>query len=193
MQRKIIWALVALVVIAAPAVIGLVALGGDNSSSARRAGALVQSGTGGYELKIANLPPTGEALKIDSYSWGGSATSSIATGIARSTAPVSTELSVARKVDSASPLLIKGLVGGTRYPTATLTLYKGGEKPLRYIEYKMTDVVISSVQHSGSADDVPTENVTLAFARIETLVEDSQDGKVQASNTFGWNIAALKQ
>jgi type VI secretion system secreted protein Hcp len=190
MRKKLLWAAVVVALVATPAVVGVLALGGDDS---RRSGALIQPGTGGYELLIAGLPPSGQAMQVQSYSWGGSAPTVFSSGsLTRSGAARMTELSIAKKIDSASPLLIKGLVAGTRYASATLTLYKG-ERAEKYMEYKMTNVLISSVQHGGTADDVPAENVSFVFERLETNVEDKDEGgKVQA-NTYTWDVNALKQ
>jgi type VI secretion system Hcp family effector len=187
MRKKLIWAAVVAALVVTPALIGVLALGGDDS---RRSGALIQPGTGGYELVLAGLNTGGQAIKVDSYSWGGSAAFDAATGATSGRAKV-TELQISKKVDSATPLLMKGLSLGTRYPTATLTLSKG-EKTQKYMEYKLTNVIISSVQHGGSADDVPNEQVAFAYSKLESMVEDrDSDGKV-TTNAFVWDLQATK-
>jgi type VI secretion system secreted protein Hcp len=187
MRKKLIWVAVAAAIVVTPALIGVLALGGDDS---RRSGALIQPGTGGYELVLAGLNTNGQALKLESYSWGGNAPIDAATGAASGRAKLS-ELSVSKKVDSATPLLMKGLTLGTKYPTATLTLYKG-EKTQKYMEYKLTNVTISSVQHGGAADDIPNEQVSFAYTKLETTVEDQDgDGKV-TTNTMTWDLQAAK-
>lgn len=189
MRKKMLWAAVA-VLVATPALVGLLVVRGDEG---RRTGALIQPGAGGgYQLEIAGLPPSGEAMVIQAYSWGGSANATLATGLTAGRAQIA-DLQVTKKVDKASPLLFKGLVNGAHFANATLTLYKGGERPVKYMEYKMTDVLITSVQHGGSADDVPTESVSLAYEQLEIAVEDKEEGGAPAPTTYQYNLAQTKQ
>ncbi len=185
MRKKMLWTGVA-VLVAAPALVGLLVVRGDEG---RRTGALIQPGAGGgYQLEIAGLPPSGEAMVIQAYSWGGTANATFAPNLTPGRAQIA-DLQVTKKVDKASPLLFKGLANGAHFANATLTLYKSGEKPVKYMEYKMTDVVITSVQHGGSADDVPSENVSLAYEQLEIAVEDKDEGGAAAQTTFQYNLA----
>jgi type VI secretion system secreted protein Hcp len=187
MRKKLIWGAAVAALVVTPALIGVFALGGDDS---RRSGALIQPGTGGQELVLGGLNTGGQAINVESYSWGGSAAIDTATGAASGRAKA-TELSISKKIDSATPLLMKGLSQGTKYPSATLTLYKG-EKAQKYMEYKLTNVIISSVQHGGSADEVPNEQVSFAYSRLESTVEDRDgDGKM-TTNTMVWDLQATK-
>lgn len=190
MRKKMLWAAAVAVVIVTPALVGLLVVRGDDG---RRTGALIQSGVGGgYQLEIAGLPPSGEAMVIQAYSWGGTANATFGPSLTPGRAQIA-DLQVTKKVDKASPLLFKGLTNGTHFASATLTLYKGGEKPQKYMEYKMTDVLITSVQHGGSADDVPAENVSLAYEQLEITVEDKDEGGASAPTVYHYNLAQSKQ
>jgi type VI secretion system secreted protein Hcp len=198
MQKKILWVAAALVLIATPAVIGLVALrGGDeSSSSSRRAAALVQTGTGGgYQLVVSGLTPAGEAAEVLSYSWGANSNASISsTGFTSSKAQFA-DLHVTKKVDVASPNFGKAVATGTHYPSATLTLYKSaeGSKPIGYMIYQMTDVLITRVNHGGSADDMPTEEISLAYAKLQvTHKQLSEAGAVERQTLFSYDLSTAK-
>ena len=193
MRKKAIWGTVLAVLVATPAVLGLVLLGGDDDSSSRRAAALVAVGTGGgYELVVSGLTPPGEAADVLSYSWGASNNASFAsTGLTSGRAQFE-NLQITKKVDIASPNFGKAVAMGSHYPSATLTLYSGSEKPTAYMIYKMTDVLITGVQHGGSANDMPTEQVSLNYAKLEVTHKELDEGTVKRQTLFAYDVAAAK-
>lgn len=195
MRKKAIWGIVLAVLVVAPAVLGLVLARGDDDSS-RRAAALVEVGTGGgYELVVSGLTPSGEAADVLSYSWGATnnatfATTGYTTGKAQFEA-----LQITKKIDITSPNFGKAVATGTHYPSATLTLYSGGSegaKPTAYMIYTMTDVLITGVQHGGSANDVPTEQVSLNYAKLQVTNKELADGAVTRQTLFSYDLAAAK-
>ncbi len=190
MRRKIIWIVGVLALVAIPAIVGLALVGGGDD---RRAGALTQVGTGGYQLEVSGLTPAGQAAEVLSYSWGVTANATLlsGTGLAAGKAQFS-DLQVTKKVDKTSPLFIKGAATGQVYPTATLHIFKAGEKPVEYMTYQMTNVLITTVQHGGSADDVPSENVSLAYAKLQVTTKDVESGAVVGQATYSYDLAAAK-
>jgi type VI secretion system secreted protein Hcp len=194
MRRKAIWGIVLAVLVATPAVLGLVLVRGDDSSS-RRAAALVAVGTGGYELVVSGLTPSGEAADVLSYSWAASSNATFgSTGYTTGKAQFEV-LQITKKVDIASPNFGKAVATGAHYPSATLTLYSGGgegAKPTAYMIYKMTDVLITGVQHGGNANDLPTEQVSLNYAKLEVTHKELEDGTVKRQTLFAYDLAAAK-
>ena len=75
------------------------------------------------------------------------------------------DLSITKKVDKASPKLSLACAAGTHFKKVTITLRRAGKI---YLTYNLTDVLISSVQVSGSGagQDVPLESISLNFAKI---------------------------
>ncbi len=69
------------------------------------------------------------------------------------------DISITKEVDKASPKLSLACANGTHIKKATITLRKAGKV---YLTYTLTDVLISSVQFSGSGggEDVPMESIT---------------------------------
>jgi type VI secretion system secreted protein Hcp len=191
MRRKIVWAVAVAALVATPAIVGLMLVGGDES---RRSAALTEPGVGGgYQLEIAGLPASGEAMKILSYSWAGSANATIGTtGLAAGKAQFG-DLQVTKKIDKTSPLLFKGVATGNHFANAKLTLYRGAESPTAYMVYELTNVVITSVQHGGSADDVPTEHLSLAYEQLEITVNDEDETGKVAPSVYQYNLATAKQ
>ncbi len=59
--------------------------------------------------------------------------------------------------------------------------------------YQMTDVLITSVQHGGSADEVPTEQVSLAYAKLQVTVKDiDESGAATSQTTFLYDLISAK-
>jgi type VI secretion system secreted protein Hcp len=181
-RRKVFWVAAAAVLVATPAVIGFVALrGGDSSSEARRAAALVAAGArgGGHQLTIDTLTPTGQAIDVTSWSWGitnpgaqAAATGGTATGKAQLS-----ELNFTKKVDEVSPKLFEGAASGKAYAQAALRLFNPSSGT-EYMTVTLSNVYIASVQYGASKDEVPTENVALAFSKLSIATVDETGAKV---------------
>lgn len=191
-MRKIIWLVAAVALIAIPAVIGLVALRGDDSSSeARRAGALVPAGGAtAYQLQL--IPGTAEgkdAIELESFSWGATNPTDIgsATGGAGAGKIKFNALHITKKVDKASPLLFKQSASGAHYSKAILTLRKPGEKN-PYMTYTMETVFVTNVNHGGSSPAVATEEITFVFGKLTIQsVDRNPDGSEAPPVQTGWN------
>ncbi len=194
MQKRFIWIAAALVLIAIPAVIGLVALRDDDD---RRAGALIPVGTGSHELKIDGLTipgaAAGDVIEVDSWSWGASNTPAPPTGTSRTAGAAKfTEISIQKTLDNSSPQLFLATAKGTSYPRATLTSRKSGETQQEYLIITLEQVLVSSVQFSGHGADVPTEQITLNFGKATIEAKGVVGGKATSSSKATWDLAAQK-
>lgn len=200
MRKKVLWVVAALVLIAIPAVIGLVALGSDDgsSSASRRAGALVPGGGGGHELSMPGLLAAGDTrvIEVESWSWGvannGQAYSS-STGGATAGRATFNEFNFTKQVDLASSKLFLNCSKGTIYPKVILTSRKSGTPPQEYMVITLEQVLISSVQLSGSGgSDVPMESVSLNFAKA-TISSTQIDGtKADPPAVHSWDLRVAK-
>ena len=195
MRNKLIWIAAALVLIAIPAVVGLVALRDDDgSSSARRAGALVvPGGTTAYQLQLtqalAGTPAIKEAIVVESFSWGAQNPTTIgsATGGAGAGKIQFNELHINKKVDKASPLLFKQMATGSHYKTAILTLRKGGEKE-PYMTFTMETVFISKMNYGGGTPELVDEEITFVFGKVGVQSNDrNADGTLATPVITGWD------
>jgi type VI secretion system secreted protein Hcp len=197
MRKKILWVAAVLALIATPAVIGLVALRGDDgsSSAARRAGALVQVGAkgggAGYQLVIPPITPSGQAIEVQSFSWGvrnagGTTYSGATAGKAQFN-----DLVIVKQIDQTSALFAQHVANGKHLQSAVLTLFKATSAgPVEYAKYTLTDVLVGSATHSGNADAVPTEEVSLNYATIKADVSTvNSAGTKTGIEQFSWNLA----
>lgn len=102
------------------------------------------------------------------------------------------ELGVTKYLDKASPKLMDACASAKHFKAATLSLRRAlkGKQEV-YMQYKLSDVIISSVHDAGSGEGgVPTEQIGISFAKIEwqyTVTTDAggKGGQVSA----GWDLA----
>ncbi|MHB1224954.1 MAG: Hcp family type VI secretion system effector [Gemmatimonadaceae bacterium] len=121
-------------------------------------------------------------IEIYSFSWGASNPTTVGSGSAGLSAGKVTvsSFNLMKKSDKTSPILFAACCNGTHYDNATVTLNKatGTAGQAAFLVYTFTDVMIESVQWSGSTggDDTPTESLSFAFAKVEIKYQ-SQDAK----------------
>jgi type VI secretion system secreted protein Hcp len=108
------------------------------------------------------------SLSFDLYSWSVPTTHSTTGGGSGKLG--AKEFVLTKKVDKASPNLLKYCVNGKHIARGRITLRKsgggGGAAGQPYLVIKLNQVLISSVQSSKSSD-TPTESVSLNFGKIK--------------------------
>lgn len=147
-----------------------------------------------YFLKIEGID--GESIddqhpgtiEIDSFSWGVSNSSSLSGGGGGSGKVSVHDISFTSKVSKASPNLMLATATGKHYPRAILFVRKAGGTQQDYYKVTLQDIMVTSYQSSagGSGGDVPTDQFSLNFTKIEfeykTQKEDGTLGEsVKAS------------
>ncbi len=149
-------------------------------------------------LEIKEVP--GESSKkghegqidIVSFSFGAVQSGSFARGGAGGGAGKAEfqDISIVKEVDKSSPKLFQACAAGTHFGTATIYVRKAGDKPLEYYKVELTDVIVSSVQNSGSAGgDNVMESFTFNTAKINfTYVEQDAKGGAGKTVTAGFDV-----
>jgi type VI secretion system secreted protein Hcp len=139
-----------------------------------------------YFLKVSGIDGESQDSKhkgeIDvlSWSWGVSQTGTHAAGGGGGAGKVAfQDFSIIKIVDKASPQLMQACCTGQHIPDANFTGRKAGGDEFEYLKIKLTDVLISSVQPSGSAgDQLALEQVSFSFggSSISTFQQDPKGG-----------------
>lgn len=132
-----------------------------------------------------------DSIEVLSWSWGVSQPGSMSTGGGGGTGKASfSDLTVMHTMDAASPNLALFSAGGKHIPTVTLTQRKAGEDQQDFLIIKMSDVIISSVQDSGSdGGGLPTESFSLNYAKIEGEYKpQNEKGGLEAGIKWGWDL-----
>ena len=137
------------------------------------------------------------AMEIYSFSWGASnpvTIGSATTGSGAGKVSVAS-FSCMKKLDSASPSLLKNCCIGDHFKTGSVMLRKAGGSQLIYLQYDMTEVYVESYQISGSSggDDTPTESVSFTSSSIVMKYSaQKSDGTITPQIPAGWNITTNK-
>jgi type VI secretion system secreted protein Hcp len=134
------------------------------------------------------------AIDVFSWSWGMSQSGSFHHGGGGGSGKVSVrDLSFTKPVDSSSPILSGHVANGKHIKSARLIVRKAGDKPLEYLTIDLEDLIVSSVTYSSGGREVPTESVTLNFARFKSVyTPQKQDGSGGAAVEASWDIPANK-
>lgn len=77
---------------------------------------------------------------------------------------------IVRELDKSSPKLIEACANGTFFKEAVIEFCTtANNKQERYLQYKLSDCIISSYSFFGGAkgDPVPTEQITLNYSKVE--------------------------
>jgi type VI secretion system secreted protein Hcp len=141
--------------------------------------------------------PASGWFEIFSFSWGASNPTTVGTGktgLAAGKVSISS-FNVMKKSENASPLLFAACCNGQHYAKAKVVMRKasgaeGGQAI--FLEYDFSDVMVESVQWSGSSggDDTPTESISFAFAAVMITykLQDKEKGGMKTGNTASWDL-----
>jgi len=157
-------------------------------------------------LKISTIP--GEStddkhkdwIEILSYSHGVSqpASASASSGGGRSAERCNhQDFSIVKTLDKASTKLFLNSCNGAHIPEVKVELCRATGDKQKYMEYKLTDVIVSSVRPGGSStggETLPLEEVSFNYGKIEiTYTEtDHKTGKPKGDIKAYWDLTANK-
>jgi type VI secretion system secreted protein Hcp len=133
-------------------------------------------------------------IDVLSWSWGVSQTGTMGVGGGGGAGKANfNDLSIMHSVDKASPVLMAKCATGEHIKEATLVSRKAGKGQQEYLIIKMSDILVTSVQPSGSSEH-PMESVSLNFAKIDFEYKpQKEDGTLDAGVHFKYDIKANKE
>lgn len=129
-------------------------------------------------------------IDVLSFSWGASNTGAASSGGGAGAGKVQfQDIHFTTKLNKASPKLMLACATGEHIKEVVLVGELSGKKGQKFLEIKMTDVLISSYQSGGSSGQVPTDSFSLNFAKIEfSYYPVNPDGSLGAPVKAGWDI-----
>lgn len=135
-------------------------------------------------------------MEIYSFSWGASNPVTVGPGTGgMSGGRVSiSSFNVMKRTDKASPELFKACAAGTHYDKAIVTMRKAGGEQEAFLVYTFHEVMVESIQWSGSSggDDTPTESLSLAFGKVEVSYKPQEkDGKLGSAVETSWDLTKV--
>jgi type VI secretion system secreted protein Hcp len=133
-------------------------------------------------------------IDVLSWSWGVSQTGTMGHGGGGGAGKANfNDLSIMHAVDKASPVLMTKCATGEHIKEATLISRKAGKGQQEYLIVKMNDILITSVQPSGSSEH-PMESVSMQFSKIDFEYKpQKEDGSLDAGVHFKYDIKANKE
>jgi type VI secretion system secreted protein Hcp len=141
-------------------------------------------------------------IEIYSFSWGASNPTTVgsgSTGLSAGKVSVSS-FNIMKKTESSSSPLFAACCSGQHYKTATVEMSKAtgtsGQQQV-FLKYDFTDVMVESIQWSGSTggDDTPTESVSLAFGKVAITYskQDEATGAMSPAGNASWDLTKVSK
>jgi type VI secretion system secreted protein Hcp len=137
-----------------------------------------------------------DEVEILSWSWGVQQSGSMAHGGGGGEGKASfNDFNFTHHVDKASPVLLKACATGEHIKEATITVRKAGKGQQEFLIIKMNDIIITSVNPSGSGDGASTaEMVALQCAKVDLEYKPQKaDGSLDAGLHFKYDIKGNKE
>lgn len=134
-----------------------------------------------------------DEIEVLSFSWGVTNAQLVSGGGGGAGKATFQDLTIVHSLDKASPSLLKACASGTHIKDAIITHRKAGKGQQEYLIVKLNDVIITGVTHGGSAGQAISENVTLAFAKVDLEYKPQKpDGSLDAGVHFKYDIKSNK-
>jgi type VI secretion system secreted protein Hcp len=132
-------------------------------------------------------------IKIHSWSWGASQTTSVSgTGGSGAGKASLSDISIMKDYDKSSPPLFQALLKGNHIKTGVLTAQKsageGSGKP--FLKISLEEIFVTSVQDSGSSE-IPSESISFSYNKIkvEYFTQD-ETGKMASVTPVNYDLKA---
>jgi len=143
-------------------------------------------------------PSTSKPGSIDILSFSFGATQQAVFGIgssggeARSGRANLSDVTIMKVVDKVSPLFFDDCVTGNYIKKVDIVYDKPmGDDQQDYYKIHMEDVLITSIQHSGSSEN-PMESISFAFSKVKVSYNPEEDGALKGFIDKGFDVLKLK-
>jgi len=137
-------------------------------------------------------------MEISTFSWGASQPAS---GTASSAGGATAEranfnnFEVTKTIDKATPKLSVNCADGTHIKEITIELCRAGGDKMKYMEYKLSNCIISSITNGGGSEGEPSEHVSFNYGKIQwTYTQQKRsDGSGGGNVAAGWDLQINKK
>lgn len=136
-----------------------------------------------------------DELDVQSWSWGMSSSGGPAQGGGAGAGKTEVrDMTVTTWLSRATPELLLACTSGRHLPRAVLSGRKAGGQPHDLLVITMSDVVVTSVDLTGSeSDEHPTHHFTVSFAKVDVAYRRQRtDGKPDAPVTATWDARGAR-
>lgn len=104
------------------------------------------------------------------------------------------DLIIHKLIDKASPKLLEACCSGKHIKEITIELCRAGGDKQKYLEIKMSQVLISGYQHGAAGDRFGSETVTFNPGVFKMVYSQQKraDGVAGGNVSGGWDLTANK-
>ncbi len=97
---------------------------------------------------------------------------------------------VEKKLDAASPILMKYCASGQHFAKGRIICRKAGSEALEYMIITLKKIMVTEIETEADVDfEIINETVTFNFAEVQVeYTPQTDDGSGGACRGFGWNI-----
>jgi type VI secretion system secreted protein Hcp len=137
-----------------------------------------------------------DEIEVLSWSWGVQQSGTMAHGGGGGEGKASfNDFNFTHHVDKASPVLLKACATGEHIKEATITVRKAGKGQQEFLIIKMNDIIVTSVNPSGSGDSAATaESIALQCSKVDLEYKPQKaDGSLDAGLHFKYDIKGNKE
>ena len=136
-----------------------------------------------------------DEIDVESWSWGivqsGASGSGGGVGAGRA---VFQDMHFVARISRASPKLFLACATDSHHKVATLSGVRTAGKTVDFLKYKLSDVQVTSVQHSDSEGGAPMEQFSLQYRKFEISYSAlSSSGKLGTPVTAGFDVQQNKK
>jgi type VI secretion system secreted protein Hcp len=150
----------------------------------------------GIEGESTDVAHKGE-IDVQAWTWGVSNSGPVSAGGGGVAGKASfQDFHFVTKLSKASPKLFLACAAGTHIKEANLTGVRdvGNAKGGAFLKFKLGDVQVTSVQQGDSESDVPSEQFSLNYAKVEmNYFPQGGKGKLGPPVTAGWDLKVSKK
>ena len=153
-------------------------------------------------LKIDGIPGEStdashkDEIDVLSWSWGVAQSGTLGQGGGGGAGKAQFEaFHFVAQISKASPMLFLSCATGTHHKTAALSGVRGAGKSTSadFLKYKLSDVIVKTVQHSDSEAGAPIEQFSLLYNKFEvSYTPQTASGKLGPPIQAGYDVKGNK-
>ena len=105
------------------------------------------------------------------------------------------DFKVVKRIDKATPKLALACADETHIKGINMDLCRAGGDKIKYMEYKLSNCIVSSISTGGSNGGEPSETLTFNYGKIEWTYTQQRrsDGSGAGNVAAGWNLQTNKK
>jgi type VI secretion system secreted protein Hcp len=95
-----------------------------------------------------------------------------------------------KRMDLATPQLALACASGTHIDTITIDLCRAGKDKVRFMQYKLSNCLVSAFCSTSDDGELPVDNVTINYGKVELCYtrQNRAGGGAAGNSAAGWDL-----